>query len=87
MSKFKAPQTVAASNGIAADKVFSTVTPPIYLSSTFGFEQSGVYEYTRTANPNRDILADTLAKLEGAPGQSWCRREWQRSILSCRRRA
>jgi cystathionine beta-lyase/cystathionine gamma-synthase len=45
----KAPQTIAASNGIAADKAFSASTPPIYLSSTFAFaglEQSGAYEYT-----------------------------------------
>jgi cystathionine gamma-synthase len=71
MSKLKAPQTVAAANGIAADKAFRAVTPPIHLSSTFafaGFEQSGAYEYTRTANPNRDMLADTLARLEGGAG-------------------
>lgn len=44
MSKIKAPQTVAAANGIAADKAFGAITPPLYLSSTFafaGFEQSG----------------------------------------------
>lgn len=67
----KAPQTIAAANGIAADKAFSAVTPPIYLSSTFAFaglEQSGAYEYTRAANPSRDLLADTIAKLEEGAG-------------------
>ena len=71
MSKLKAPQTVAAANGIAADKAFGAITPPLYLSSTFafaGFEQSGDHEYTRTTNPTRDMLADTLAKLEGGAG-------------------
>lgn len=62
------PQTVTAANGIAADEAFGAVTPPIYLSSTFafaGFERGRDYEYTRTANPSRDMLADTLAKLSG----------------------
>ena len=63
----KAPPTIAAANGIAADKAFGAVTPPIYLSITFAFaglEQSGPYEYTRAANPSRDLLADTISKLE-----------------------
>ena len=71
MSRSKEPQTIAAANGIAADKAFGAVAPPIYLSSTFafaGFARSKGYEYTRTANPSRDMLADTLAKLEGGSG-------------------
>jgi cystathionine gamma-synthase len=71
MSKPKDPQTIAVANGIAADKAFGAVAPPIYLSSTFafaGFEKAQGYEYTRTANPSRDMLADTLAKLEGGAG-------------------
>ena len=71
MSSPREPQTVAAANGIAADEAFGAVTPPIYLSSTFafaGFERGRDYEYTRTANPSRDMLADTLAKLEGGAG-------------------
>ncbi|MDT3687568.1 MAG: cystathionine gamma-synthase [Pseudorhodoplanes sp.] len=64
-------QTIAASNGIASDKAFRAVVPPIYLSSTFafeGFQRAGTYDYSRTANPTRDILADTIAKLEGGAG-------------------
>jgi cystathionine gamma-synthase len=71
MSKPRAPQTIAAANGIAADEAFGAVVPPIYLSSTFafaGFEQPRGYEYTRTSNPSRDLLADTIAKLEGGVG-------------------
>jgi cystathionine gamma-synthase len=71
MSKPRAPQTIAAANGIAADEEFGAVVPPVYLSSTFafaGFEKPRAYEYTRTSNPSRDVLADTIAKLEGGAG-------------------
>ena len=64
-------QTVAAANGIATDAAFGAVTPAIYLSSSFafaGFEQPRAHEYTRTTNPSRSMLADTLAKLEGGAG-------------------
>ncbi|RUU72101.1 cystathionine gamma-synthase [Mesorhizobium sp. M2C.T.Ca.TU.009.01.2.1] len=64
-------RTVAAANGIASDTNYGAVTPPLYLSSTFafsGFEKHRGYEYSRTANPGRDVLADTLAKLEGGIG-------------------
>ena len=67
----KEPETIAAANGIATDKAFGAIVPPAYLSSTFafgGFRQSGPYDYTRSANPTRDLLADTLAKLEGGAG-------------------
>lgn len=53
------------------DRTFGAVTPPIYLSSTFtfeGFERARAYDYTRTGNPSRDMLADTIAKLEGGAG-------------------
>jgi cystathionine gamma-synthase len=65
------PRTVAAANGIASDTSFGAVTPPLYLSSTFafaGFEKHRGHEYSRTSNPGRDLLADTLAKLEGGAG-------------------
>jgi cystathionine gamma-synthase len=67
----KAPQTVAAANGIASDPTFGAVAPPLYLSSTFAFERlekTRGYDYSRTANPTRDLLADTVAKLEGGAG-------------------
>jgi len=71
MANFKAPQTIAAANGIAADTAFGAVVPPIHLSTTFafaGFEQPRTYEYGRAGNPSRDLLGDTIAKLEGAAG-------------------
>jgi cystathionine gamma-synthase len=71
MSKPTKLETIAAANGIATDKNFGAVTPPVYLSSTFtfsGFERSGPHQYSRTSNPTRALLADTLAKLEGGAG-------------------
>lgn len=71
MAEDKAPQTVAAANGIATDRAFGSVVPPLYLSSTYAFEgfgRSGPFDYTRSANPSRNMLADTLAQLEGGAG-------------------
>jgi cystathionine gamma-synthase len=71
MSDDKSAQTVAAANGIAADERFGAVAPALYLSSTFafaGFQQARRYDYSRTNNPTRDLLADTLAKLEDGAG-------------------
>ena len=71
MSINKDFRTIAAANGIADDIAYGAVTPPLYLSSNFAFrqfEQAQAYEYSRTSNPTRDLLADTLAKLEGGAG-------------------
>lgn len=71
MPKARDPRTIAAANGIGGDTAFGAVTPPLHLSTTYlfeGFEREGRYAYSRTANPTRDQLADTLAKLEGGAG-------------------
>src|SRR5689334_21309694 len=71
MSNSMTPQTIAAANGIAADPAFAAVVPPIHLSTTFafaGFEQPRTYEYGRAGNPSRDLLGQTIAKLEGGAG-------------------
>jgi cystathionine gamma-synthase len=71
MSRNNAPQTIAASNGTGEDAAFGAVTPPIYLSSTFtfeGFDRPRAYDYSRSRNPTRDVLADTIARLEGGAG-------------------
>jgi len=71
MPRHKAPETIAAANGIGTDGAFGAAAPPLYLSSTFafeGFERPRAYEYTRSGNPTRDLLADTLARLEGGAG-------------------
>ncbi|MCJ7522861.1 MAG: PLP-dependent aspartate aminotransferase family protein, partial [Dehalococcoidia bacterium] len=44
------------------------IVTPIYQTSTFVFEDVGKtkgYDYSRTANPTRKVLEDTIAKLEG----------------------
>ncbi|HEY9042820.1 MAG TPA: cystathionine gamma-synthase [Rheinheimera sp.] len=67
MSKRQAA-TIAARAGIAQDTAFSAVTPPLYLTSTYelkAFKQPGQYDYSRSNNPTRDLLAETLAELEG----------------------
>ncbi|HEY0185794.1 MAG TPA: cystathionine gamma-synthase [Rhodopila sp.] len=71
MARNKAPQTIAAGNGLGLDSAHGAVVPPIYLSSSFTFEGFGRprdYDYTRSGNPTRDVLADTLAQLEDGAG-------------------
>lgn len=71
MQRSRDEQTIAAIHGIATDSAFGSVTPPIYLSSNFAFaelERAGPYEYSRTANPTRHLLSETLALLEGGAG-------------------
>src|SRR5437660_743268 len=58
-------QTVRA--GIECDDPTGCVVPPIHLTSTFafrGFGQKRGYDYTRSGNPTRDLLAGALAQLE-----------------------
>lgn len=57
--------------GIDADPAQGAVVPPLYLSSTFSFAEFGTprrYDYTRSGNPTRDLLAEALATLEGGVG-------------------
>lgn len=65
------PETVAASHGVASDGAFGAVCPPLYLSTTFafeGYEQPRAYDYGRAGNPNRAMLGEALARLEGGAG-------------------
>src|SRR3546814_1497653 len=67
----KALETIAAAHGVATDKAFGAVTPPLYLSSTYafnGYEQPNRYDYGRAGNPSRDLLSEALAQLEGGAG-------------------
>ncbi|MAD02102.1 cystathionine gamma-synthase [Pseudoalteromonas shioyasakiensis] len=60
--------TITVRHGIEADKHHGAVVPPIYLSTTYSFadfDTKRQYDYGRSGNPNRDILAETLAELEG----------------------
>ncbi len=65
------PATLAVRAGIDRDTAFGAVTPPIVLSSNFsfaGFDEKRRYDYTRSGNPTRDLLAEALADLEGGAG-------------------
>ncbi|WP_278405754.1 cystathionine gamma-synthase [Pseudoalteromonas ruthenica] len=67
MSQLK-KDTIAVRHGIDADKHHGAVVPPIHLSTTYSFadfDSKREYDYGRSGNPNRDILAQTLAQLEG----------------------
>jgi len=61
-------ETVAIHAGERPEAMFGAVSVPIYQTSTFAFEDVGKtrgYDYSRTANPTRKVLEDTIAQLEG----------------------
>ena len=65
------PHTIAARTGVDTDTAHGAVMPPLYLSSNYsfaGFEQKRKYDYSRSGNPTRDVLAETLAELESGAG-------------------
>ena len=65
------PATRAVRAGIDSDRANAAVIPPITLSATFRFanlDDKPRYDYTRSGNPTRDVLATALADLEGGAG-------------------
>jgi cystathionine gamma-synthase len=65
------PSTVAVRAGLDKDAAYGSVMPPLHLSSNFSFEGFGrkrAYDYSRSGNPTRDLLAQALADLEGGAG-------------------
>jgi len=68
MSHLPRPATRAARAGVDTDAAHGAVMPPIHLSTNYSFAGLGNkrrYDYARTANPTRDVLAGALAELEG----------------------
>jgi cystathionine gamma-synthase len=62
-------QTVRA--GIECGDPTGCVVPPLHLSATFafrGFADKRTYDYTRSGNPTRDLLAEALSELEQGAG-------------------
>ena len=63
--------TAAVRTGIDSDTAQGSVVPPIYLSTNYSFEglrgRRG-FDYSRSGNPTRSLLAQALAELEGAAG-------------------
>ncbi|MCX6008999.1 MAG: PLP-dependent aspartate aminotransferase family protein [Chloroflexi bacterium] len=61
-------ETIAIHAGERPDRAFGAISVPIYQTSTFAFEdvdKTRGYDYSRTANPTRKVLEDTIAQLEG----------------------
>lgn len=70
MSK-RSPGTILAAARPEADPALGGIAPPLWTSDTFRWpcaEEKPAYDYSRTVSPNRDMLVDTLAELEGAAG-------------------
>jgi cystathionine gamma-synthase len=65
------PVTRAVRAGVESDLQHGAVMPALHLSSNFafaGFARKRTYDYTRSGNPTRDLLAEALAELEGGAG-------------------
>ena len=63
------PETIAIHAGSQAEEHTGAIVPPIYQTSTY--QQQGIgdhkgFIYTRTGNPSRSLLEETLAAVEGA---------------------
>jgi cystathionine gamma-synthase len=57
--------------GIDSDPAHGAVMPPIYLTTNYTFEGFGKkrsYDYARSGNPTREIIAEVIAELEGGVG-------------------
>lgn len=69
MNRSRATTGVRA--GIDTDTAHGAVVPPVYLSTNYrfaGLHDPGAYDYSRSGNPTRTILADALAELDGGAG-------------------
>ena len=65
------PATAVARSRAEWGGAYGALTPPLSASDTVRWpnaETKPGYDYSRTVNPNRDMLAELLAELEGAAG-------------------
>ena len=65
------PETLLALAGQKVDETYNSVSPPLYQSANFRFEDVGEtkgFDYTRSGNPTRKSLEDILATLDGGAG-------------------
>lgn len=65
------PATIVASAHPGQDPAYGSVAPPIWPSDAFRWEDPDTkpeFDYSRTVNPNRAMLAAALSSLEGAAG-------------------
>ncbi len=71
MTAGRSTTTAAVRAGIGSDRHHGAVVPPIHLSTNYTFDGLNgkrQYDYTRSGNPTRDLLAGALAELEGGAG-------------------
>ena len=63
--------TRAVRAGIETDAQHGAVVPPLHLSTNYsfaGFNEKREYDYSRSGNPTRDLLAEALSDLEQGVG-------------------
>lgn len=63
--------TQAIHAGSRPDPLYGAISTPIYQTTSFAFADVGKsrgFDYSRTANPTRKVLEDTLLALEGGAG-------------------
>jgi cystathionine gamma-synthase len=63
--------TRAVRAGIETDTQHGAVVPPLHLSTNYsfaGFNEKRAYDYSRSGNPTRDLLAEALSDLEHGAG-------------------
>lgn len=61
-------ETVLAQAGLCSEPVTGAISTPIFQTATFGHPELGKstgFDYSRTSNPTRTVLEETLAELEG----------------------
>jgi cystathionine gamma-synthase len=71
VTRSKKPSTIVAAAHPDLDPAYGSVGPAIWTSDTFRWpnpDDKPAFDYSRTVNPNRAMLARTLADLEGAAG-------------------
>lgn len=64
-------RTKAIRAGLNTDRSWNAVIPPLSLSTAYRREDPAVqpaFDYARTGNPGRSLLADAIAELENAAG-------------------
>ena len=63
--------TIAVRTGLETDAQYGSVVPPLHLSTNYCFDDAihpREFDYSRSGNPTRALLAETLAKLEHGAG-------------------
>jgi cystathionine gamma-synthase len=61
-------ETIAANAGVASDRAYNAVSPPIHLSANYGWRdplEKPEFDYCRSGNPTRAELERALCALEG----------------------